>query len=340
MKMFAIPTILALTGAVSLAQTPPQTVAPPPVLADVPALDLQVTSTTRLLVLAPHPDDEALGAAGLMARVARGGGAVQVVLLTSGDAFPEAVEAAGGIQNPKPLDYRNFGVVRERETRAAMTLLGVRPANIAFLGFPDEGLCLLASAYLYDKKRSFESPYTDRIRPPATEQVIRGSMYRGVDVRRELERIVTDFAPTLIALPHPEDEHPDHCATHIFAREAVDAVRTARPDLRALHYIVHFGQWPVDSAAPPTMMVPPATFPPGEGRWASLALTNEEAAAKRRALLTYATQTRVIGRFMDAFARDNELFLEGEPSSAVECWCDGQNVATELPPSRYRRQPK
>jgi hypothetical protein len=43
---------------------------------------------------------------------------------------------------------------------------------------------------------------------------------------------------------------------------------------------------------------------------------------------------------MLAFGRDNELFLEGEPASMPECWCsDGENVATELPPSQYRRRP-
>ncbi len=48
----------------------------------------------------------------------------------------------------------------------------------------------------------------------------------------------------------------------------------------------------------------------------------------------------VIGRFMLAFGRTNELFLEGEPASMPECWCaDGRNVATEAPPARYRRRP-
>jgi hypothetical protein len=48
----------------------------------------------------------------------------------------------------------------------------------------------------------------------------------------------------------------------------------------------------------------------------------------------------VIGRFMLAFGRSNELFLEGEPASMPECWCDGENVATELPASQYRRRPR
>jgi hypothetical protein len=47
----------------------------------------------------------------------------------------------------------------------------------------------------------------------------------------------------------------------------------------------------------------------------------------------------VIGRFLLAFARGNELFLEGEPASPPECWCNGQNVATEAPASRYRHPP-
>ncbi len=308
---------------------------------ELPPLDLEITRATRLLVLAPHPDDEALGAAGLIARVRAKGGDVHVVLLTSGDGFPEAVKAAEGIKNPKPSDFRGFGVLREQETRTAMTALGVLPGRITFLGFPDEGLCLLASTYLFDKRRSFESPYTDRVRPPATEQIIRGTKYRGVDVRREIERIVIDVAPTLLVLPHPEDQHPDHCSTHIFAREAIEAVRTLQsPKLRVLHYLVHFGQWPLasDAGTGPELR-PPGDFPAAEGRWVSLALTPEEAAAKKRAILTYASQVRVVGRFMQAFGRENELFLDGEPASLPECWCDGQNVATELPPSRYRRRP-
>jgi len=42
---------------------------------------------------------------------------------------------------------------------------------------------------------------------------------------------------------------------------------------------------------------------------------------------------------MMGFARSNELFLEGQPASMPECWCDGENVATEAPPAQYRRRP-
>lgn len=300
-----------------------------------------IDRTTRLLVIAPHPDDEALGAAGLIQRVRAAGGQVHVVLLTSGDGFPEGVEVAAGVAHPAPSDFRGYGVRRERETREAMALLGLRPEAVTFLGFPDEGLCRLASTYLFDKRRAFESPYTNRESPPPTEQVIRGARYRGVDVRRELEKLVGDVAPTLIALPHPDDEHPDHCSTHIFAREALGNLPPrVTSKVHVLHYLVHYGQWPLTGdGGIGTTLSPPEGFPPTEGRWVSLALTQDEADAKKRALLAYGTQMQVIGRFMLAFGRGNELFLDGEPASLPECWCDGQNVATEANPARYRHPP-
>jgi LmbE family N-acetylglucosaminyl deacetylase len=221
-----------------------------------------------------------------------------------------------------------------------MGSLGVSPDHITFLGFPDEGLCLLASRYLFDTRRAFNSPYTDRARPPATEQLVRGVRYRGVDVRLEIERIIADFAPTLIVLPHPEDDHPDHCSTHIFVREALLAVRRVRaPAVHVLHYLVHYGQWPLDGAAAGSVLQPPTGFPPAEGRWVSLRLTRDEAAAKARAIGSYRTQMQVIGPFMQSFARDNELFLDGEPASLPECWCAGENVATEVVSSHDRRRP-
>jgi len=308
-----------------------------------PLLDLTFGPTTRLLVIAPHPDDETLGAAGLMRRVVARGGSVHVVWMTSGDGFPEGVETEEGIARPQPQDYRSYGALRVGEARAATGALGVSGRSLSFLGFPDEGLCELASTYLSAKARAFESPYTDRISPPPAEQVIRGVRYRGADVRRELERLFVAFAPTVVVTVHPEDEHPDHCSTYIFVREALDALsrrESKRP--RTLHYLIHYGHWPLTSdAGAGSDLRPPAGFPQAEGRWVSLALTPDEVAAKKRALLLYHSQMLVIGRFMQAFARSNELYLEGEPASRPECWCaNGVNVATELPPEQYRRRPR
>jgi len=63
---------------------------------------------------------------------------------------------------------------------------------------------------------------------------------------------------------------------------------------------------------------PPGTLPAREGRGVSLPLPDEEAALKKRALLAYPTQVLVIGRYMLAFGRSNELFIEGERLSDPE----------------------
>jgi LmbE family N-acetylglucosaminyl deacetylase len=308
----------------------------------VPELDLRASARTRLLVIAPHPDDEALGAAGLIQRVLAARGSVRVVLMTSGDAFPEGIQAATHIRRPKPRDYRNYGSLREHETAMAMQRLGVDRAHLLLLGFPDGGMCLIASHYLSARARPYKSPYTAREEPPASERLTPGMRYRGDDIRAELERLIVAYRPTLVVMPHAEDDHPEHCATYIFAREALDAVEAGHSGLapRVLQYLIHFGQWPLDSADDPTSpLQPPRGFPAGQGEWRTLTLTPAEAALKRRVIDSYSSQLLVIGRFLEAFGRSNELFLEGRPAARPECWCDERNVATEAPPEQNRRRP-
>ena len=145
----------------------------------VRSLLLSITAATRLLVVSPHPDDGALAAGGLVARVARAGGTVRIVQMTSGDAFSEGVKKIDGTDRPTAEQYREYGRRREHETVAAMRALGVPASHITFLGFPDDGLCLLASAFA---ATDFASPYTARTSPPAGERLLGHVEYRGGDV--------------------------------------------------------------------------------------------------------------------------------------------------------------
>lgn len=80
----------------------------------------------RVLVVAPHADDETLGCAGTMALLRQAGCALRVLVVTDG--------AAGD-----PLHYVDDVVaVREAECRAAIAHLGVD--DVRFLGEPD-GAC-------------------------------------------------------------------------------------------------------------------------------------------------------------------------------------------------------
>jgi LmbE family N-acetylglucosaminyl deacetylase len=305
----------------------------------VPELRLGASADTRLLVVAPHPDDEAIGAAGLIQRVLSTGSRVHVVVMTSGDAFPQAVETAERIPNPEPEDFQKFGRMREQESERALARLGVPRSDITFLGFPDEGLCPLASSYLAAKE-PLVSPYTLRRVPPPDEQVIRDVAYRGTDVRNELERILTTFRPTLVVMPDAEDEHPDHCASYIFMREALDRLARTKAIAppRVLRYVVHITGWP-DEQSGATLLLPPAHLPEPIGHWRMLMLTDEEARTKLDALLTYHTQVAVMSDLLRSFARHDELFLQGDPVHGPECWCDAEHVATLVAPELQRGMP-
>jgi len=307
----------------------------------LPILNLHPSPLTRLLVIAPHPDDEAIAAAGLMQRVRSAGGRVRVVLITSGDAFPPALEHANPSGSDRPEDFRRFGRVRENESRRALVALGLHPDDVTFLGFPDEGVCLLASGFLSARSRPLTSPYTERTMPPRDEQLVRGVSYRGSDVRLELERIVNAFVPTVLMLPDPEDEHPDHCASYIFGRSVLDRANQDRPASRprVLRYVIHFDDWPSDRATSAPIM-PPPSFDEPSNEWRTFPLTTREARIKKMALSAYTTQWPVVGRLLRGFTRSNELFLEGEPAHPPECWCDAEHVATELPPAARRRHPR
>ena len=328
-------TTLAVLAALSA------TLAPSPA---IPLIDAAISRSTRLLVIAPHPDDGVLAAGGLIRRVINHGGRVRVVWTTSGDGFPNGVVSAEGITpsgaHLTARDYQSYGVIREHEARVALGMLGVTPRSLTFLGFPDEGLCELASTYRSQRAQAFKSPYTSRISPPAAEQILPGVQYRGLDLQRELERVVATFRPTVVVAPHPGDEHPDHCSTHMFLEAALDGMAAqgwTRP--RVLHYLIHYRGWPLVGNANDGEIAPPVGFSPAGGRWVRLALTAEEIASKREAVLAHHSQLLVIERFMLAFARANELFIEGQPRELPECWCNGENIAAGAAPMPQRRQP-
>jgi LmbE family N-acetylglucosaminyl deacetylase len=284
-----------------------------------------VLGRERAMVISPHPDDATLAAGGLIQQVIRNGGAVQVVQMTSGDGFPRGVSAMHPRLVATPVAYRSYASTREREAIGAMRVLSVPRSQIRLLGFPDEGLCELASAFRAG--RVFESPYTKRDAPPAPERIVRGTRYRGDDLIRELARLIQAFRPTLVVFPHCGDLHPDHCATHLLTHDALAYVigRGLRPP-RLLHYVVHFPDWP---SGDPTggVVQPPTGELARDLTWVTLPLGANARANKRRALERFRSQMLVMPDFLGAFVRANELFIAGEPRLPIPCWCSGEDIA-------------
>jgi LmbE family N-acetylglucosaminyl deacetylase len=295
--------IAALPAAVSAARgTPPSRAA-----ARVQPV-FEVPAATRLLIIAPHPDDEVLSAAGLMQRVHEGGGAIRVVYLTNGEGYPEGVRVEEHHQLPTPADYRDYGRRREREARTALDALKISDYTTTFLSFPDGGLGKLMRRYWSERRAAYRSPYTRRDRPPESKTLIRATEFRGEDLTQELARIIGDFRPTMIVVPRKEDQHVDHCAAWYFTADALSDVTRVEPEFAAdlVTYIVHYYSWPFEDDGP--RLGPPPHLRGGVSGWLSLPLTRAEAHAKSVALKRYRTQMHVMAWFLDGFARSNEIF--------------------------------
>src|SRR5205814_6207150 len=88
----------------------------------------------RVIVFAPHPDDETIGIGGLIFRLAHAHVPLRVVFMTDGDGYSRAVEADFEVRRPTDADYLVFGELRRREAVAALARLGVAWKGIPFPG--------------------------------------------------------------------------------------------------------------------------------------------------------------------------------------------------------------
>ena len=95
-----------------------------------------------VLVIAPHPDDEVIGCAGVILRALEAKKRVTVVLLTNGDGHVAltAVVARKEREQLTPEDFMKAGALRQGHSIAAMKRLGVPREDLIFLGYPDGGL--------------------------------------------------------------------------------------------------------------------------------------------------------------------------------------------------------
>ncbi|MGC8904921.1 MAG: PIG-L family deacetylase, partial [Thermus sp.] len=82
---------------------------------------------------------------------------------------------------------------------------------------------------------------------------------------------------------------------------------------RLYFYVVHGGlEWPLPKGFHPGLPLEP----PPRGRhlpWRRLDLTPEEEQAKLQALKAHRSQMELLGRFMEAFVRKNELLAPYAP---------------------------
>ncbi|MBE1161252.1 PIG-L deacetylase family protein [Dyella acidiphila] len=146
--------------------------------------DLSVSAQTRLLVVAPHPDDETLGCGVLIQRVLAAGGAVQVLLLTDGDNNPWPQRYIERRLRIDAAGRRRWGGRRRGEVLQAIAALGLPASALHAMGWPDMGL----TALLRDE---------------------------GSRAIAAVQAVMQGFQPNLVSCPGLRDSHPDHGAAHV-----------------------------------------------------------------------------------------------------------------------------
>ena len=153
--------------------------------ADVSAVESWGAETVidwrKTLVVAPHPDDESLGCGGAIVLLRKFGNEVTVLTVSDG---------ALSHPNSKKFPALKLRDLRERETIAALDILGVSEDKITFLRFPDG---------------SVPGELSDDFAAAVTI------------VRNHLAKI----SPQTILLPWRRDPHPDHLASWQIVKAAI-----------------------------------------------------------------------------------------------------------------------
>ena len=271
---------------------------------------------TRLMVFAPHPDDETLGCAGLIQQTIESGGKVEVVILTNGDAFRTAVECFAHKLNVQPADYIRFAAMRREESRHALNLIGVPSKDVIFLGYPDQGTMPIWNSY-WNRNHPYLSPYTDSSHSPYEDSFHPSASYCGASILHDVESVMEDFQPTLITVTHPAEDHPDHRAASDFVTLAYNILRIQPRDniwishAKLFHYIIHRGDWPLPEGVHQDIpLSPPSCMDNLDTRWFTLHLTPKQTKTKLASIDAYKSQVTMMGAFLHSFARSSELYGE------------------------------
>jgi len=167
--------------------------------------EIELNACDRLIVFAPHPDDESLACGGLIQRAVELGATIMVVIATGGDANPWPQRFAERRWRIDASASVRWASRRRGEAEAALSLLGLSGRKPVFLGWEDQGL-------------------TTRLMEEGNASICR------------LRDILLQFEPTIIAMPSHQDSHPDHSALALLLRAAIAAVSCPA---RCLTYWLH-----------------------------------------------------------------------------------------------------
>ena len=267
-----------------------------------------ITAGDKLLILAPHPDDEAIACAGVIQQALKVGAKVKVVYLTNGDNNELAFIIYEKRLTFKRSEFLHMGQVRKQEAVEAMKLLGLKGTDLIFLGYPDFGLFTIFSEY-WNTRTPFTSMLTHVSAVPYKENPSFGSAYAGESVLNDIKNILITYAPNKIFVSHPADANADHRAVYLFLQTALEELKVKSYQPKVYPYLVHSSAWPLPRHYHPGLeLLPPKRFFDSSLQWQRYDLTPEQLEKKYQAILCYRSQTSSSAFYLFSFIRKDELF--------------------------------
>lgn len=260
----------------------------------------------KVLIIAPHTDDEVLGAGGFIASSIKNGAAVTVVITTNGDGHRFSSMEEFRKLYPSAQDYIQSGYSRQKESQKALAILGVDEKNIIFLGYPDLGLKNLLGK---NWQKSYRSSYTKSNASPYNNSFHRDVSYTGENLTADLAQILKQITPDIIIVSSPDDIHPDHAAASAFLDRALEKNGLKQPPI--YYYLIHYHHFPSPKGYHPSRLLsPPTRLIKLSNNWQKFMLDEETLTLKSKALRQYQSQLKVpfLHSLMDSFLRQNELF--------------------------------
>ena len=212
----------------------------------------------RVLLIAPHPDDEALGCAKVISDSVDKGYPVKLLVMTNGDRlFFINKKIMYDFDHNGYIDYLDYGYIRQQETIKAMGKLGLDPKNIIFLGYPDGYLWKLYN-YEYNgiyfnirnplkltpaintgetSVSPYRNSYHSLVHPD--EPTVHSRGY----VVTDLEEIFRNFKPTDVYMTFEFDNHPDHQIIPFFVKKVLQDLKNSNEEfafqIKTHRYLIH-----------------------------------------------------------------------------------------------------
>jgi len=271
----------------------------------------------RVLILAPHPDDEDIGCGGVIQRALSSGAKVKVAYLTCGDNNIFSIVFYNKFLFPlrllflKNKDFIDLGHQRVHEAIAAMKILGMKESDLIFLGYPDHGTDQMFIAN-WNHEKPYRSSFSGHSNVPYEGSVGYKKVFTADNVIEDVKSIILDYKPTKIFVSSSSDVNGDHWAYYLYMMVSLVDLDKKVPAPKIYPYLVHAYDWPRPSNYHPDLELEPPEKFFGDSLslvgWRQLKLTKEEIEKKYKAMQAYDTQMRVSDFYLVSFVRQNELF--------------------------------